>query len=69
MAFEKKGFREELALILEFSGNAHLLTQKDAAIYLGKSVDYCRDHLRIGSEGISAAALASWLCERRAAGC
>lgn len=55
MGREPQNYRYELEQILEHFGGKRLLTRTEAAAYLGKSVDYCRDRMHITKEGMGQA--------------
>lgn len=63
MSKEPENYRLELEQILLHFNGKRLLTRKDAAEYLGRSVDFCRDRMHITKDGISATALAMYLAK------
>lgn len=63
MGREPQNYRAELEQILEHFDGKRLLTRTEAAAYLGKSVDYCRDRMHITKDGVSAQALAMFLAK------
>lgn len=59
MPRENETYRLELEQILAAFGDKRILTVSDVAGYLGKSRDWCRDHLGIsGKHGVTATKLA-----------
>ena len=58
MARENETYRLELEQILaEFNGK-RVLSVSDVAGYVGRSRKWCREHLGIGGEGVTAVKLA-----------
>lgn len=55
---EPPTYRLELEQILSHFGGKRILSRRSVAEFLGKSPEYCRDHLKIGSEGVTAVQLA-----------
>lgn len=63
MSKEPESFRTELEQIMAFSGGRRLLKQCEVAAYLGRSVDYVREHMNVSRDGMSATALAMYLAK------
>lgn len=55
---EPPTYRLELEQILSHFGGKRILSRNNVAEYLGKSKEYCRDHLKIGADGVTAVQLA-----------
>ena len=59
MARENETYRLELEQILAAFGGKRVLSVTDVAGYVGKSRDWCREHLGIsGKDGVTAVKLA-----------
>lgn len=58
MSRENETYRLELEQILAACGNKRVLSVTDVSAYLGRSRKWCRDHLGIDGDGVTAVKLA-----------
>lgn len=58
MPRENETYRLELEQILSAFGNKRILSVTDVAGYVGRSRKWCRDHLGIDGDGVTAVKLA-----------